>query len=141
AAYVAYPAGRFLSRIDVATEEIVGGLDLPAALERWPAERAAILDAVAQLLGRLARAGARHPDLNVKNVLLTNDPARAPVAHVLDVDRVLFGAPGDRSIAASNMARLARSARKWARRGSTILSDDELARLAAASGAPGAARR
>ncbi len=135
-AYVTYPAGRPFSRIDVATEEIVGGLDLPAALERWPAHRAAQLDAVATLLARLGRAGARHPDLNVKNVLVTNEADGAPVAHVLDVDRVIFGAAGDPSIAAANLARLTRSARKWASRGHMLVTDDELARLAAAAGAP-----
>ncbi|HEY0970829.1 MAG TPA: lipopolysaccharide kinase InaA family protein [Gemmatimonadales bacterium] len=139
--YVTYPAGPLLNRIDVATEEIAGGLDLPAALERWPADRAALLDAVAGLLARLARAGARHPDLNVKNVLVTNQAGGAPIAHVLDVDRVVFGRAGDPAVATANMARLARSARKWARRGVTLLTDAELAALTAASGAPARAFR
>lgn len=155
-AYVSYPAGPLLSRIDVATEEVVGGLDLPAALERWPADRAAIVHAVGGLLGRLTRAGVRHPDLNVKNVLVANTPVTgvphadapaarapgaAPVAYLLDVDRVLFGGPDDPSIAAANVARLTRSARKWARRGVTLLGDDELVMLAYAAGAPDAVWR
>jgi hypothetical protein len=132
-AYALYGAGRLLTRADVVTEEIVGGLDLPDALARWPEARGALLAAVATRLGRLARAGARHPDLNVKNVLLTRPAGADPVAYVLDVDRIVFEAPGAR-VAAANVARLARSARKWAARGTPLLGAAEIAALAAAGG-------
>lgn len=127
-AYVLYPAGPLLYRVDVATEEIAGGLDLPEALARWPDHRAAMLRAVGRLLTQLAQAGARHPDLNVKNILLTPPAGADPVAHVLDVDRIVFDEPG-RRVATANAARLGRSARKWARRGQPLLTVAELARM------------
>lgn len=142
-AYALYPAGPLLRRVDVVTDEIVGGLDLPAALAAWPAHAAALLDATAALLVLLADAGARHPDLNVKNVLLIPPaPPRPAVAHVLDVDRVRFGGGRD-AVLRANAGRLLRSARKQRAAGRLALADAQLApvvRLAAgAAGAAGAA--
>lgn len=134
-AYAVYTAGPLLRRADVATAEIEHGLDLPAALAAWPDSRAALLHAVAQLVAALTRAGARHPDLNVKNVLLTTGPteAIAPQAYVLDVDRVVFGAAGDAAITRANVRRLLRSARKWSARHGTLLGEPELDALARAA--------
>lgn len=115
-AYAVYPAGPLLRRSDVATREIVGR-DLGESLRDDPPldEKRAMLAATAELLAALARAGARHPDLNVKNVLLAREAGErgAPTAYVLDVDRIHFREPNDPRVATANFARLARSARKW----------------------------
>lgn len=124
-AYVLYPAAPGLRRVDVATLEMADGADLPAALERWPAHRTALLAATARLVAQLTRAGARHPDLNVKNVLLTIH-GDTPLAHVLDVDRIVFGAPGDAGVTDANLGRLARSVRRWHERRGPLLELDEL---------------
>ena len=134
-AYLRYPAGPLLHRVDVATAEIAGGADLPDALARWPEARVPLLHAVAHLIARLSRAGAQHPDLNLKNVLLTLQHSVAR-AYVLDVDRIRFvsrGAPSDSGIAGAldgNLARFARSARKWrARSAAQAPSEEELVAL------------
>ena len=128
-AYALYPAGPLLRRVDVVTDEIPGGLDLPAALAAWPQLAPALVDATAALLVVLARAGARHPDLNVKNVLLTPpDGATPPLAHVLDVDRVVFEADAA-AVRRANLWRLLRSVRKLRDAGRLSLPDTELARM------------
>lgn len=113
-AYATYPAGALLRRSDVATREIAGGRDLAFVLIGSPSEsvKRTALEATAALLVDLTRAGARHPDLNLKNVLLSHDDANACV---LDVDRVVFGRAGDPAITEGNLRRLERSAHKWQR--------------------------
>lgn len=113
-AYAVYPASVVFRRSDVATREITGGRDLGFVLVGNPsaAAKRAALDATATLVADLTRAGARHPDLNLKNVLLTPDDGPA---YVLDVDRVVFGRTGDPAITAANLRRLAQSAQKWQR--------------------------
>lgn len=111
-AYAVYPAFGPFARADVATR-LLRGLALP---EAWAAAvsddaRWALIDALAGLLGALRRAGAHHPDLNVRNVLVLA-AVTGPTAAVLDVDRVVFGAPGDAAIAARNVQRLLRSIAK-----------------------------
>src|SRR2546423_593380 len=78
-----------------------------ALVQEGPGERAAALSSTAELLAMLARAGARHHDLNAKNVLLTYE-----AAYVLDVDRVTFSGNHD-AVFEGNLARLNRSLRKW----------------------------
>ena len=113
-AYAIYPAGPFLRRSDVATREIARSRDLATALLNATDEtKAPMLAATAALLADLARIGARHPDLNLKNILLSPSATDVPHAYVLDVDRIAFGKPGSTSIAEANLARLGRSARKW----------------------------
>ena len=135
-AYATYPAGGVFQRSDVATREVVGGHDLARVLG-VPDDgeaRVAALGATAGLLRSLERAGARHPDLNVTNVLVVacdGGPARALV---LDVDRVVFGKPGDTRIGDANVRRLLRSARKLRSHGRITVSDAELSHLAAAAG-------
>ena len=63
-----------------------------------------LVESIALLLEALRRAGATHPDLNVRNVLITD----AGAAAVLDVDRVTFGA----AAAGANAKRLLRSMAK-----------------------------
>ena len=133
-AFATYPAGPLLRRSDVASREVPRAKDLAVTL-LGPPERAAkeaALDATATLLVQLAAAGAHHADLNLKNVLLEPAHDGAFTAWVLDVDRVTLFAPGD-AVAARcatlNFARLARSARKWARLYGADITDDDLASL------------
>jgi tRNA A-37 threonylcarbamoyl transferase component Bud32 len=131
--YVLYPAGLGLRRSDVATR-LVEGVDL-AAMLRAPdaALRRPPLIATARLLAALARAGAVHRDLNLKNVLIAR-PRDEVVAYVLDVDRVRFGAEHDPAIAAANLARLERSLAKWRREHALPITGAELALLRAHAG-------
>jgi hypothetical protein len=113
-AYAVYPAGLVFRRSDVASVEIAGSVDLADILTRADEDvRRKAMDATATLIGQLARSGARHHDLNVKNVLLAASESTELTAYVLDVDRVEFGTPGDHHVAERNLARFMRSARKW----------------------------
>ncbi|HET9003565.1 MAG TPA: lipopolysaccharide kinase InaA family protein, partial [Gemmatimonadaceae bacterium] len=131
--YAVYPAGFGLSRIDVLVEEIPGARDL-ANVVRDGGMTSALIEATARLLAALSRAGARHEDLNLKNVLISRpvmpdgEPA-APMAYAIDVDRVSFGHPRVRTMEA-NVARLARSARKWRRGRELPIEEEQLATLA-----------
>lgn len=134
-----YPAGGFFRRADVVTRFIEGGADLSAVFGdvRNDAQRHPILDAVAKLLSRLTATGAQHPDLNLKNVLITS-AEDGYVAHVLDVDRVHFHVPGDPLVARANIERLMRSLRQWRNRlapRADALSDDDMSYLALAAAA------
>jgi 3-deoxy-D-manno-octulosonic acid kinase len=131
-AYAIYPAGFGLSRIDVLVEEVPGARDL-ANVVRDGGVTPQLIDATARLLAALARAGARHEDLNLKNVLISRpalpDAASTPTAWAIDVDRVSLGHPRVRAMEA-NIARLARSARKWRRGRELPFDEDHLASLA-----------
>lgn len=134
-----YPAGGFFRRADVMTRFIEGGADLSAVFGdiRNDAQRHPILDAVAKLLSRLTATGAQHPDLNLKNVLITAGE-NGYIAHVLDVDRVHFHVPGDPLVARANIERLMRSLRQWRTRlapRSNALSDDDISYLTLAAAA------
>ena len=135
-AYATYPAGAMFRRSDVATREVVGGKDLGDVLARGGdgEARTKALGATAELLRALERAGARHPDLNVTNVLIVATDGLPPRALVLDVDRVVFGERGDVRIGAANVRRLLRSAHKLRANGRITISDEELSRLAADAG-------
>ena len=131
-AYAVYPAGPLLRRSDVVTREIRDSRDLAVLLTAThERERSAALDASAELIGRLSAIGARHHDLNVKNVLIARGTARGLAAYVLDVDRVEFGRAGDSRITEQNLARFARSARKWRDLHRARVTDAELDRVAA----------
>ena len=131
-----YAAGGFFRRADVVTRFVEGSADLSAVFGdmRNDAQRHPILDAVAKLLLRLTATGAQHPDLNLKNVLITSSDD-GYVAHVLDVDRVHFHVPGDPLVARANIERLMRSLRQWRTRlapRTNALSDDDISYLALA---------
>lgn len=128
--YAVYPAGFGLSRIDVLVEEVPGARDL-ANVVRDGGMTSALIEATARLLASLARAGARHEDLNLKNVLISRPatPEGEPSAYAIDVDRVSFGHPRVRTMEA-NVARLARSARKWRRGRELPIDEEHLAALA-----------
>lgn len=107
-AYALYPPGGLLQRSDVCSKEIPGSRDLAQVLTgEGSNERAAAFAATVELVASLARAGARHHDLNAKNVLLTYE-----TAYVLDVDRVTLGGNPEATLT-GNLARLVRSLRKW----------------------------
>jgi hypothetical protein len=128
-AYAVYPAPLGMRRADVATREIVDSFDLSAVLTHPTSySRQDAWDAIAELLRRLAAAGARHHDLNIKNVLLRSRGGPLD-AFILDVDRITFEA-GD--VTAANLARLSRSARKWRDRHGAVLDESELTALARA---------
>ncbi len=114
-AYVSYPKNVVLRRSDVATREIPNGHDLSVALAKVTDHdhRVMVLEAIVKLLKALTQAGAHHPDLNLKNVLLTAGEGPGLDAHVLDVDRVRFSSPGSPLVAKANLDRLIRSLRKW----------------------------
>ena len=107
-AYVAF------RRADIVTEEIVGGTDLATYMQPDAVAglRASAWDAAIVLVHTLDAAGARHHDLNVKNILLV-PRGDTLEAWVLDVDRVVFGGPSSAKVRQGNAARLLRSARKW----------------------------
>jgi 3-deoxy-D-manno-octulosonic acid kinase len=131
-AYVIYPAGPLLRRSDVASREVPRARDLALTLLGPPdaTVKAAALEATATLLARMAAAGAQHADLNLKNVLLEPAADGALAAWLIDVDRVRFHPPGDARVTARNLARLSRSARKWARLYGADVTEDDLAWLA-----------
>jgi len=130
-AYAIYHAGAMLRRCDVVTREIPNSRDLSDILVRSDERtRLAAVAATAKLVGKLASVGARHHDLNVKNVLLATDAEEGLRAMILDVDRVTFHAPGDVTILERNLERFVRSARKWRERNGATISDAELDRFA-----------
>lgn len=112
-AYATYAVAGPFCRADVVTA-YVDGTDLPAALAAHPAadDRRAITAAVSRLMHALWHAGARHADLNARNILIARaeDGFRALV---LDVDRVTFHAPRSDAVARANVERLSRSIHKW----------------------------
>lgn len=122
--FARYRAGPLLSRLDVVSDEVPDARDLAAALAVGSSAHRPLLEATARLLAALAKAGAQHADLNLKNVLLTGDLS-SPVAIALDVDRVSLGV-APREAMRRNFARLARSARKWRAGRRAGLSDADL---------------
>ena len=89
------------------------------------ADRARLVTPVAALLGALTQAGAWHPDLNVKNILLVADDAGELHPAVLDIDRVQFVPPGDPNVREANVRRLERSLDKWRAVHGVGFSDDQ----------------
>ena len=135
-AFVVYRAGLVLRRSDVVTLELAGGTDLASLLgEAQPGERRArALEDAAELVAALSRAGAHHPDLNLKNILVTGMDAgglEASCAHILDVDRIRFHFPGDPMVLQANVDRLERSIRKWRERRGLAIDDAEIEALRA----------
>jgi hypothetical protein len=127
--------GMLLRRADLVTREVAAGRDLASYLmpSVTAADRAEAWHATRALVRALNAAGARHHDLNVKNVLLA--PAASGdglEAWVLDVDRVAFGPRNAASVRVGNAARLLRSARKWRDERGAVLDEAELAALGTA---------
>lgn len=130
AAFATYRVAPLVRRADVMSIELPGR-DLGAALldAAGAGEREPLLAPVAALLGALTQAGAWHPDLNVKNILLVPDGAGALHPAVLDVDRVRFVPPSDPNLREANFQRLARSVRKWRARHGAGFTEAELDQL------------
>jgi len=87
-----YPAGIFY-RADVVTEYVPDAVDLTALLLApggpWHSEpelRLRGLVEVGRTVGRLARAGGSHPDLNTRNLLIRLEDSD-PAVTVIDLDR------------------------------------------------------
>lgn len=131
-AIVRYAAGGPLERSDVATEEIGDATDLAHVMTQEPARHEDAARATAELLRALAQAGARHADLNIKNVLLQRTAAGLR-AFVLDVDRVTFHERDRAEVHDRNWARLLRSARKWRALHGAAISDEWLEAVKRAS--------
>ena len=113
-AYAVYPAGPLLARSDVATLHIGHSADL-ASILAGAANIITRVDAVtgaAALLVAMARTGVRHPDLNLKNILLALTASGTARAYLLDIDRVRIER-ARAAAAAANAMRLLRSVRKW----------------------------
>jgi hypothetical protein len=85
------------------------------------------MNAAATLIAAMSAVGARHHDLNVKNVLIAASGDAAATAFVLDVDRVTFSTPGDPRALEGNLSRFLRSARKWRARFGAQIGEEELA--------------
>jgi 3-deoxy-D-manno-octulosonic acid kinase len=151
--YVVYRGGVF-ARSDVITRLVAPSLDLAGAIApRDSTWRSVALDLTATLVARLSRAGARHADLNAKNILVGNaQPMLAAgsgnrgvlklltpgdpdmTALVIDVDRVEFGWSPDDALAA-NLRRLDRSLRKRRESHGELVTDEEIATMARAAAA------
>lgn len=126
-AYAVYPAGGGFARSDVVTEEVPDSTDfgeLLLATSPESDERRKGWNATRRLMKRLAAAGIRHHDFNVKNVLLRRTVDDLFAGYVLDVDRIEFDCTR-RDAFAGNRARLRRSVEKWRdQRGATITGDE-----------------
>jgi Lipopolysaccharide kinase (Kdo/WaaP) family len=122
-------------RSDVATREIEESHDLAVVLREMSDDehRQSCLNATGKLLTSMARAGAHHPDLNARNILITWDATAGAKAHVLDVDRIRFHVPGDPMVRNANIARLERSLRKLRDTENLEISASELEKLRTAS--------
>jgi tRNA A-37 threonylcarbamoyl transferase component Bud32 len=125
-AYAIYPPVGILQRSDVCSHEIAPSRDLAAVILREHADsRFGGLEMAAALVAMLSRAGARHHDLNAKNVLISDH-----LAYVLDVDRVSFGESPAAALE-KNLRRLIRSLRKWRDVRGAAITEPEISHLEA----------
>ncbi len=135
--YVLYPAGAGLRRIDVMSRLLNDAFDLGAVVTNLAPDLAvdAVMPAVRTLLRQLAEAHVVHPDLNVKNILLTrasNTSAENVRAAVIDVDVVRIDAAlSAADVMRANASRLARSLRKWRTRFGAGMSDADISAFVA----------
>jgi len=113
-------------RADIATEQVAGA-DLVEVFyaERPPAgpPRVAALEAVARLVRRLHDLGYVHPDLQLRNLLLTGATASTPQVWLLDVDTCRPMRNDRDAERARNLARFYRSWAKWNQLRGTRLTD------------------
>ncbi len=132
--YTLYPAGPGLRRVDVLSRFIPNAFDLGAVVSDLAPTIAAAdaLPAVRALLVQLALAGVVHPDLNVKNILLTRPTPNDIRPFVIDVDVVRFETTRDPAfVMQANVARLTRSLRKWRTRFGASITDASIDEFAA----------
>ena len=116
-AYATYPASAMSRRADVVSREVPRSRDLAAALGALSLgdSRRLLLEATAKVLASMSLAGARHPDLNIKNVLIADNDFGGVEGLVLDVDRVWLDKAGATTVLEANLRRFSRSALKWRR--------------------------
>ena len=122
-------------RADIATE-LIEGADLVSLFygDRPPegGARVAVLEAVGHLVRRLHDLGYVHPDLQLRNVVVTGSRTPSPVAWLIDLDtcRPMRGdAEAER---ARNLARFDRSWAKWNHKRGSRLTDRDRAVFSAA---------
>ena len=108
-AYVVYPAALFLSRIDVMLSYVADSRDLATILSEGDEEehRAGML-AGASLIKEMSKARAVHPDLNLRNILISGK-GRDALAWLIDVDRVQLDAHSPEEAERANLRRFGRS--------------------------------
>ncbi|MBP6772388.1 MAG: hypothetical protein KA154_05265 [Gemmatimonadaceae bacterium] len=114
--FARYDAGLGTCRVDVVTRFVPDAYDLGmVAAGLVPGMQCAeALTATRRLLAQLAHVGVIHPDLNVKNILLTRQTDGALAAMIIDVDVIRLDARRDpSSTMQANVSRLIRSMRKW----------------------------
>lgn len=113
----------FTYRADLATRYIPESTTLARLLVQEGTDSPPSLDALelaGSLVRRLAATGVLHPDLNVKNILLS--PVLEPrEVHLLDLDRVRIS-EGYPVSGTPMFRRLTRSLRKWERQSTRPLS-------------------
>ncbi len=123
---VRYRAGP-AHRADVATEQVAGADLVEVFFGARPPQgprRAAALEALGRLVRHLHDLGYVHPDLQLRNLLLTGDPL-SPRAWLLDVDTCRPMRRNRDAERARNLARFHRSWAKWnALRGERLTNAD-----------------
>lgn len=114
--YARYDAGAGLCRVDVLSRFVPDAYDL-GAVSAGLVPGITLPDALTAtltLLRQCASAGVHHPDLNVKNVLLTHGADRRLQAMIIDVDVIQWDASRPaRETMLANVKRLTRSMKKW----------------------------
>ncbi|HZD06459.1 MAG TPA: lipopolysaccharide kinase InaA family protein, partial [Longimicrobiales bacterium] len=110
-----YPAGVFY-RADLLTDYVPDSRELAGVLfgEGGARERREALVAAGTLIGRMAAAGVRHPDLNARNVLVSSTE-RGLRALLLDLDRCAVTRAPEPVASGPMVERLLRSIRKLSR--------------------------
>jgi hypothetical protein len=128
-----YPAGPFY-RGDLVTERVAGARELADVLfgadgiDIGSPLRLEALRETNRLIEAISAAGAYHPDLNVKNVLVETGSTPLRV-HLLDLDRCQVGGPRTAAAGRRMRRRLLRSTAKWEARTGHRLSGHERAAL------------
>jgi hypothetical protein len=129
-----YPSGPFY-RADIVTQYIPASRDLAAALfqagDEERSDPARLLEEAGGLIGRMARAGIEHRDLNARNILFAGE-REAPVAMLLDLDRCRVLPRGTRLSPRKMLRRLERSLRKLAAQEGRSISKSDLGKLRSA---------
>ncbi|HEX2091595.1 MAG TPA: lipopolysaccharide kinase InaA family protein [Longimicrobiaceae bacterium] len=78
-----------------------------------PVRRLEVLREAGWQVGRMHRAGVKHPDLNLRNLLVRDPGEGAPEVYLLDFDRArVYPGPVPGCQSGRDLLRLARSARK-----------------------------
>jgi 3-deoxy-D-manno-octulosonic acid kinase len=95
-----------LSRLELATARVEGARDLLEALFA-DADARPLVRLTGRTLRKLHDAGLRHRDLQVKNLLIPEDPAGGAV--VIDLDRCTLGGALDEEERVASLTRFARS--------------------------------